>query len=267
MCLAVIASRVVPDWPLIVVANRDEFHQRPTHAMRPWSQTPTLLAGRDLQAGGTWLGVTTTGRFALLTNYRDPGQQKTDAPSRGELVAQFLQSGLTASDYLEQTVPRAHLYNGFNLVVDDAQIDQSIYCASNQSDTFATAITPGVYGLSNALLDTPWPKTQRTTNAVAALLSAGDVPDAEAMMRVLLDQTPVPDNALPQTGLAVDRERLLATPFIVSPNYGTRCSTLLMRHRNGSLWVREDTYDCDGHRTSSVSWHCYFGHDWRRLVA
>lgn len=266
MCLAIIASRVLSDWPLIVVANRDEFHQRPTAPMRPWSETASILAGRDLQAGGTWLGVTTSGRFALLTNYRDSKQLKKEAPSRGEWVAQFLKSSTAAAAYLEQASTVAQLYNGFNLVVDDGQIDQSIYCASNQSETFVTDITPGVHGLSNALLNAPWPKTQKTTNEMAALLASGETPDAEKLIQVLLDQTPVPDNDLPQTGLTLERERLLATPFIVSPTYGTRCTTLLMRHRDGRQWVREDTYNSVGDRTSTVRWFCHLGHDWRRLL-
>lgn len=260
MCLAVLASAVLPDWPLIVVANRDEFHNRPAAVMQPWSQTPTLLAGRDLQAGGTWLGLTTTGRFALLTNYRDPSQQKNLAPSRGKLVEGFLKDSLSAPAYLKQIESAAPAYNGFNLVVDDGK---SLYWASNQAQPFCTPIAPGVHGLSNALLDTPWPKTQKSVAAVATLLEQDKTPDPMALMAVLWDQSPVPDEALPNTGLEISRERLLAKPFIVSPSYGTRCTTVVLRHRDGSQWVSEHSFNAAGQCTQRQSWRCDHGQAWR----
>jgi uncharacterized protein with NRDE domain len=264
MCLAVLAAGVSADWPLIVVANRDEFHDRPTAVMQPWTDAPALLAGRDLQAGGTWLGVTTTGRVALLTNYRHPGQQKIDAPSRGQLVQAFLAASLSAPAFLQQIESTAQAYNGFNLVVDDGQL---LYWASNQIQPFLAPITPGIHGLSNALLDTPWPKTQKSTAAIAALLANDKAPDAAALMAVLWDQSPVPDAALPQTGLDISRERLLARPFIVSPTYGTRCTTVLLRHRDGSQWVSEHSFDTAGETTQKQSWHSDQGQAWRRWDA
>jgi len=260
MCLAVLASAVLPDWPLIVVANRDEFHDRPAAVMQPWTQHSTLLAGRDLQAGGTWLGVTTTGRFAFLTNYREPGQHKHHAPSRGKLVEGFLKDSVSAPAFLKQLESTAHRYNGFNLVVDDGDW---LCWASNQTQPFMAPITPGVHGLSNALLDTPWPKTQKSVAAVTALLSNSQTPDPAALMAVLWDQSPVPDEALPNTGLEISRERLLAKPFIVSPSYGTRCTTVLLRHRDGSQWVSEHSFNQAGQCTQRQAWRCDHGEPWR----
>lgn len=265
MCLAVIATNVLSDWPLIVVANRDEYHDRPAAPLQPWKGCPLLLAGQDLQAGGTWLGVTTNGRFSLLTNHRDPFKRKTTAPSRGQLVENFLKSTTSPAEYLDRIEPTADQYNGFNLVVADAE---HLCYAGNQADPFIQKLAPGVYGLSNALLNTPWPKTQRTAQAIAALLTGQGTKEAldpKKLVAVMQDRTPVPDPTLPNTGVGLARERLLATPFIVSPTYGTRCTTVLMRHRNGSQWVQEETYDAAGQTVGWQGWLSPQGRDWRGL--
>ena len=260
MCLAILAIDVKTDWPLIVVANRDEYHDRAAAPLKPWHQHPNVLAGQDLQAGGTWLGITNSGRFSLLTNYRDPRQRRPQAPSRGRLVEDFLKTHLSAAAYLQTIEPTAKTYNGFNLIVADGA---NLHYSGNQAKPFKQSLTAGVYGLSNALLDTPWPKTHRTREAVAALLAEPFAPDAEQLTALMRDRTAVPDDALPDTGMGLVRERLLATPFIVSPEYGTRCTTVVMRHRNGNQWAQEATYNALGEMTNWVGWLSRQGRPWR----
>lgn len=268
MCLAVLAIDVHPDWPLIVIANRDEFHLRPTAIMQPWVQTPTLLAGQDLLARGTWLGVTTTGKFALLTNVRDPANHRHEAPTRGALVERYLNTAVTASGYLDELASEASSYNGFNLIVGEA--GTPLWHASNAQKPFYAKIAPGIHGISNALLDTPWIKTVRSTQAVHRQLKTTPqalTPDIDALVTIMLDTTPVPDDQLPSTGIGLARERLLASPFIISDDYGTRCTTLLLRHRHGQQWVQEDTYDPHGQRTGRVRYVSEPRGDWRRTEA
>ncbi|MFY9348359.1 MAG: NRDE family protein, partial [Orrella sp.] len=186
MCLAILAIDVLPDWPLIVVANRDEYHDRAAVPLQPWHHHPNVLAGQDLQAGGTWLGVTSSGRFSLLTNYRNPRQHRPQAPSRGRLVENFLKADLPTDEYLSIVEPKADEYNGFNLIVADGA---NLHYSGNQAKPFKQLLTTGVYGLSNALLDTPWPKTERTREAVAALLAETSAPNAEQLTALMRDRT------------------------------------------------------------------------------
>ncbi|HEY7804904.1 MAG TPA: NRDE family protein [Orrella sp.] len=269
MCLAVLAINAHPDWPLIVAANRDEYHARPTQAMHPWSENPNLLAGKDLLAGGTWLGVTTSGCFALLTNVRDPAHHQHHAPSRGALIPDFLGSQHVTSQYLEMLAQTANQYNGFNLIAQ--QPDGQIWHASNYQTPFAHPMPAGVHGISNALLNTPWPKTQRTTEALKARLmstaSIGSDDLYEALIGIMRDTTPIDDTLLPSTGISLPRERLLATPFIVSPDYGTRCSTVILRHRNGNQWVQEDSYDATGACIGRLRYGSVAGEPWRVIDA
>ncbi len=158
MCLIVFAWRQHPDFPLIVAANRDEFYERPTLAADFWADHPEVLGGRDLKEMGTWLGITRKGRFAALTNYRDPLHVRADAPSRGWLVRDFLTGERGAEDYLARLRDRGAAYNGFSLILGDAA---GLYYYSNRGEEGPAALAPGVYGLSNHLLDTPWPKVRR----------------------------------------------------------------------------------------------------------
>ena len=261
MCLAVLALDAHPDWPLIVAANRDEYHSRPTQAMAPWNDVTPLLAGKDLLAGGTWLGVTTNGRFALLTNVRNPALHQSHAPTRGTLVQRFLTGQASASAYLSNLANEASRYNGFNLIL--AQADGEVWHASNQQTPFFEQVSHGVHGISNAFLDTPWPKTQRTTKALGDYLSSSTMVDEHALLEIMLDTTPVADNLLPTTGINLARERVLATPFIRSDDYGTRCTTLLLRHRLGWQWVQEDSYDPQGRRMARLRYWCELGEPWR----
>jgi uncharacterized protein with NRDE domain len=230
MCLILIAWQVHPDFPLVVAANRDEFFARPTASAGFWTDAPGVLAGRDLDAGGTWLGVTREGRFAALTNYRDPAQNRPGLRSRGALVAEFL---------LGQTTPQAYLagikedcYNGYNLLLSDGA---GLWWSSNINHQ-QRQLAPGIYGLSNHLLDTPWPKVGAGKTALAEALAA--LPDERPLSALLTNQQVHPDPALPATGVPLEWERLLSAAFVRSPDYGTRSSTVITLRRDG--WLNFD---------------------------
>ena len=220
MCLIAFCYRTEPSFRLTLLANRDEFYERETLPAAWWDDQPKLLAGRDLRGGGSWLGVTRDGRFAALTNYRDPRQQRPDAPSRGALVADFLAGTMTPAAYLQALGERSRDYNGFNLIVGDRQ---SLYYLSNVSGAIER-IPAGVHALSNHVLNTPWPKVERLKSALAA---AGPLHDSDALLDLLLDDSLPPDEQLPDTGVGIEWERRLGSIFIASPSYGTRASTLL----------------------------------------
>ena len=251
MCLAILALGAHPDWPLVIAANRDEFHHRPASPAAPWSDAPDIVAGRDLQGGGTWLGVAGGGRLALLTNVREPGRQLPAAPSRGRLVEDYLRGSLSAADYAGQFNVNADEFNGFNLLVAD--LDGVHYC-SNRALTRRLPSTGGGFGLSNAALDTPWPKLTRSRAAVAALLSTSAQPEPEALFAILGDRTPPEDGLLPDTGVGLQLERLLGSPFIQSETYGTRCSTLVLQHRSGRVEFRERCYRPTGEVQGESVW-------------
>jgi uncharacterized protein with NRDE domain len=221
--LILVAWRAHPDYPLVVAANRDEFYRRRTAGADFWSDFPAILAGRDLEAGGTWLGLARSGphgyKFAALTNFRAPGSQRPDTPSRGGLVAGFLKGNAGIDACLDGLDAAA--YNGYNLLLCDGD---RLVAFSNVSGE-RHELAPGVYGLSNALLDTPWPKVGAGKTALADALAA--LPGEEALFDLLRDPTIHPDHALPATGVPLEWERLLSAAFIRSPGYGTRCSTLV----------------------------------------
>lgn len=240
MCTLLFAWQVDPALPLIVAANRDEFYARPTAAAVTWAReeptAPEIAAGRDLEAGGTWLGVTREGRFAALTNVREPFvPTPPGARSRGELVAGFLRGRAAPAAYLAALHPET--YAGFNLVVGDREC---LWYLSNRSGP-ARALAPGVYGVSNAALDTPWPKVQRGREGLARLVAAGEATPA-ALLALLADATPAADAELPNTGVGVAMERVLSPLFIASPGYGTRSSTVVVIHRDGAVQLRERSH-------------------------
>jgi uncharacterized protein with NRDE domain len=236
MCLILVAWRVHPGFPLVVAANRDEFFARPTAAAALWPDAPQVLAGRDLDAGGTWMGVTRTGRFAALTNYRDPAQNRRDAPSRGALVADFLTGNETPQAYLERVDAYGRRCNGYNLLASDGK---TLWWSSNMGDA-ARALEPGVYGVSNHLLDTAWPKVGAGKTALVQALDS--LPADEALFRLLLDDGVHPDEHLPQTGVPLEWERLLSSAFVKSPDYGTRGSTVLCIDKDGWTSFDEQTW-------------------------
>lgn len=229
MCLILLAWRSHPDYPLVVAANRDEFFVRPTSPAAFWDEAPQVLAGRDLEAGGTWLGATRNGRFAALTNYRNPARMKQGAPSRGELVSRYLKGEQSAVAYLTELEAIADRYNGFNLLFGDLQ---ELCCFSNCGEG-ERHLSPGIYGLSNHLLDTPWPKVARGKSALGAALQA--LPDEAPLLALLRDDSVAPDEELPRTGVSQEWERLLSAAFVRAPDYGTRSASVLLRDRAGSV--------------------------------
>ena len=217
-----------------MAANRDEFFERPTQPACWWEDAPDIYAGRDLQAGGTWLGTDKQGRFAALTNIRNGRPARAEARSRGELVANYLRGDLEARDYIQTLREIASDYNGFNLVVGDSI---SAYWFSNDADEAERALEPGIYGLSNGALDTPWPKVLRAKAQFASLLCQA-APD-DAYFEMLADTTQASDSRLPDTGVSLEWERLLSPICIESPAYGTRASTLLRVHASGGSQLLE----------------------------
>ncbi len=237
MCLILVAWQAHADYPLVVAANRDEFFSRPSAPATFWPDAPQVLAGRDLEAGGTWLGISRQQRFAALTNYREGGRQLASARSRGALVADFLTGNAHPAAYLSAVAAHAGEYNGFNLLVaDEAQLG---YC-TNRGDGRVRWLGPGIHGLSNHLLDTPWPKLASARAAFAAALTT--LPAPAAFFDLLADQEIVADSHLPETGVPVEWERILSAIFVTSENYGTRASTVLIRHRDGQTTLFERSF-------------------------
>ncbi|WP_374400845.1 NRDE family protein [Niveibacterium sp.] len=226
MCLILLAWQTHPDFPLLVAANRDEFHERPTQPAHWWPDAPEIYAGRDLRAGGTWTGITRSGRFAALTNIRAPAQQRSDAHSRGQIVTAALQAPQIEAFLLEieQTASR---YNGFNLLVGDREALWHF----NSEQARAERVAPGIHGLSNANLDTPWPKLTRGSAGLADAVKRRAGP--EALFTVLSDEQLAPDDALPDTGVPLEWERWLSAIRINAPGYGTRSQSVVLLPREG----------------------------------
>lgn len=246
MCLIVVGWKTHPDYPLVVAANRDEFLARAAVPAHWWMDAPDLLAGRDLEAGGTWMGVSRNGRFAALTNYRDPTLHSPGAPSRGTLVRDCLTEGDDATQRLQAVAEVSGQYAAFNLLVSDGR-----QLGIHESTTGSVRLLePGIYGLSNHVLDTPWPKVKLARERFAAAL--GRLPDTDALLELLRDGEPAPDHHLPETGVSEEWERWLSPAFIRAPGYGTRCSTLLLQDGRGNVSFREWTWNDRGEFASEV---------------
>ena len=243
MCLLVLAWRSHPVYTLVLAGNRDEFHDRPAAPADWWEDAPDVVAGRDLRAGGTWLGANRRGRFAVVTNYREPLEEGRGPRSRGELVADYLAGHARPGAYAGEVGARGHAYGGFNLLVGDA--DELAYVSNRGRGP--EILPPGIYGLSNHLLDTPWPKLERARARFAGTLA--DDAEPETIMNILADRTPAPDDALPRTGIGLEWERLLSPAFISSPLYGTRCTTVLRLSGAGAADLAERRFDADGRTT------------------
>lgn len=234
MCLILFSYKTHKELPLVILANRDEFLDRPTQQAHWWNGD-NMLAGKDLKAGGSWMGVARNGRFAALTNVREPHNMKADAPSRGALVTDFLEGEMTAESYLEGVAEKGQAYNGFNLLVGTKD---ELWYYGNRGPA-PQALKPGTYGLSNALLDTPWPKLATGKDAVDVWLTQ---PTEAGALAILEDGKIYPDAQLPDTGVPLDWERALSARFIKKDNYGTRCSTVITFGKDDTISLVEKTH-------------------------
>ncbi len=238
MCLILLAVDAHQKYRLVIAANRDEFYKRPTAAAAFWSGNPDLLAGRDLCAGGTWIGITREGRIAALTNHRDPKWNKPDSPSRGKLVSGYLLGPEAPIRYLEKLSRDAARYNGYSILVGNRE---AIYWFSNREGKIRQ-LPSGIHGLSNHLLDTPWPKVEKGRQALGEILSMQSF-STEDIFRLLQDRTVAADEDLPDTGVGIEWERILAPIFIKSPTYGTRSSTVILLDRRGGVTFAERPFN------------------------
>lgn len=241
MCLLVLAWKHHPRYRLILAGNRDEFHDRAAAPLNWWQDDPRILGGRDLKAQGTWLGVARSGRFGVVTNYRDLQAPVESAPSRGQLIPRFLTGATSPKEFLDDLRGAAPRYSGFNLLVGGTR---ALYYFSNRGPA-PTALAPGVYGLSNHLLDTPWPKLTRTRERFNALLAQPEIAP-EDLFTMLGDREQAGHGDLPSTGLPEDWERVVSAPFIVNERYGTRCSSVLLVERTGRTVLQERRFDAAG---------------------
>ena len=240
MCLITFAWKTHPAYPLILVANRDEFHASPSLPARPWEDDPDIIGGRDLQANGSWLAIGKTGRFATVTNFRE-GVSDPCELSRGSLVQDFLQSGKSPEQFNLQLEEEKHLYGGYNLLL--ASGGQLFYC-SNRSD-LATNLTPGIYSLSNHLLDSPWPKALYAKQQLTTILEEDRI-KASRLLAMMRHATPFEDQLLPSTGVSLEMERTLSPPFIQTGAYGTRCTTVLIWNNDSTSTFIEQNYLASG---------------------
>ena len=248
MCLLVLAWKTHPRYRLIVAANRDEFHDRPAAPLGWWPDDPRILAGRDLRGTGTWMGAARSGRFGVVTNFRELERPATDAPSRGDLVTRFLSATTSPKEYLDDLRNRAPRYAGFNLLIGGPR---SLYYYSNRDGLAAKPLEHGVYGLSNHWLDSPWPKLLRTRTRLSQLIAADRV-DPESLFGLLADRVPADLDETPDTGLPPEWERALSSPFVVHERYGTRCSTVLLVERDGRTTMCERRFDAGGSATGAT---------------
>jgi uncharacterized protein with NRDE domain len=238
MCLVLIALNSHPNYSLIVAANRDEFYDRPTAPAVFWADAPSVLAGRDLKAGGTWLGIDRRGRFAAVTNYRQGQRERPATRSRGGLVSDFLTSDIDARDHFERVQSDAALYSGFNLIAGGAR--ELLYYSNREGR--ARSLPPGVYGLSNHLLDTAWPKVTSTKSRLTALLNGSASGLSAGLFALLSDRSRPTDDLLPSTGVEPEWERLLSSAFIASDDYGTRSSTVVLAGRDAGIIFIERSF-------------------------
>jgi uncharacterized protein with NRDE domain len=247
MCLLVFAWRSHPDYPLILVGNRDEFYTRRTRPAAWWGHAVSLLAGHDEEAGGTWLGITRRGRFAALTNVRAPTERNPHAPSRGALVLSALQAPQRGGEWLEAHAPKTSAYNGFNLLVGDVLPNDgdteasALHYYSNRLQQPPQPLAPGVYGLSNGFLDTPWPKVNRAVGAFACAIAAGVA--IERLLGLMEPRDEARDSELPATGVPLDWERALSAIQIRANGYGTRTTTVLTVRSDALVTFFERTFD------------------------
>ena len=240
MCLISFAWHIHPEYPLILLANRDEFYQRPTAALATWQDQPDIIAGRDLQQGGTWLGLSHKGRLAVVTNFRN-GQREQNKRSRGELTRDFLSSDLSAEEWITRHQAEFSQYGGFNLILGDSR--GLWYCSNQLAER--RELEPGVYGLSNALLDSPWPKLQQVKQQLQTATESNRLDD-DQLLQIMKSEHTFPDHLLPDTGISTEWERSLSACFIQLENYGTRATSLITQSYSGQVRFIEQRFDASG---------------------
>ncbi|BBB27806.1 NRDE family protein [Amphritea japonica] len=239
MCLILFAYNYHPDYRLILTANRDEFYARPTRPMQYWPEQSSLVAGKDLEQGGTWLGLTNQGRFSALTNHRDGRQPKQGDRTRGNLPLDFLLSEQSCETFINSLSPDR--FDGFNQLIDDGE--QLCYL-SNRSHALQP-VPAGIHGLSNAVFDTPWPKLEARKTALKDCIDSGEL-SSDKLIQLMANTDTFPDSRLPDTGITLDFERMLSASFIRSENYGTRATTALLIKHNGEAEIVEQNYELGG---------------------
>ena len=242
MCLVVFAWQSHPDYRLVLAANRDEFHARPAEELHWWPDRTEVLAGRDLRAGGTWLAAGKAGRFATVTNYRETQAPRSGSASRGRLVADFVDSRVAPRDYLAAIEGQA--YAGFSLLCADR--DELGY-VSNRGDKL-TMLEAGIYGLSNASLDTPWPKLVRTRSALAKMIKEQELNES-SLIRLMADSTPARVADIRQDGMSFDFAKAVSAPFIRTEEYGTRCTSVLLWDYDDRIVLSEVRFDSEGRKS------------------
>jgi len=248
MCLILFAWHMHKDYPLIVAANRDEFHARPTEGLAFWQDRPDVLAGRDSEAGGTWMGITRSGRFAALTNYRELADRDRAGRSRGLIVSECLMGEASAEASVMRATAEGEAYRGFNLLAADRE---ALWWTSNRG-AGPLRLAPGLYGLSNHLLETPWPKVVQGKARLGDALGTSLSP--QVLLELLADTRVADDPALPDTGVDRARERMLSAARIVSPAYGTRASTAILMRADGRCSVTERSYDAAGEALDTLGY-------------
>ena len=236
MCLIVFGYKVSEEYPLVLAANRDEFYRRPTLAMHFWEDSPDILAGKDLEQGGTWFGLHKNGMFAALTNYRNPAAIKPNAPSRGEIIIDFLKSKKPPEKFIHDFRSKAPSYNGFNLIFGNTD---HLFWFTNLTNRIER-VSPGIHGLSNRFLNTPWPKVESGKNAMKKMMTTAITSDH--LFSLLKDRFVPEDHRLPETGIGLEWERILSPLFIESDTYGTRSSTAMQIDWKGNMKITERTY-------------------------
>jgi uncharacterized protein with NRDE domain len=248
MCLILIACQAHPRYPLLLAANRDEYYRRPSRAAGFWPEHPDILGGRDLERGGTWLAVDRGGRWAAVTNYREPAEPKQGLRSRGLLVTDYLYGGQSPHGYLTALMERAGDYDGFNIFAGDAAALYFFGSYARQPQSMPA----GVHGISNGDLDYPWPKVTRGKRALRQIVNAGGDVEPEALFAILRDRTVPDDRELPDTGVGLKLERMLAPIFVTGTDYGTRCSTVLLLDSGGGVYFAERSFGPGGELLNTV---------------
>ena len=247
MCLITFAYKAHPKYRFILAANRDEFYARPTTAVNWWEDRSEILGGRDLQALGTWMAMNKNGRFAAVTNFRDLQNINPVAQSRGDLPVNFLRENVSPDEYAKRVFEDGKKYNGFNLLV----MSEGMAHVSNYDESI-NSLQPGIYGLSNALLDTPWPKVVKSKKAFENLIQ--EEFKTENLIEIMQDETTAPDEELPETGLDYDREKALSAMCIRTPDYGTCCSTAITIDHDGNVNFVEKSYPVGNRKEGTVSY-------------